>query len=403
MIRNDLIEKLQNEDLDKIFLQHRDIDQGNYRVARIDDNVVCWNPETGMIMDYFYDDQIEKEWFNINLIVPEMDTLNTFEMNRDGVIRKLNHKTGTVSIKKIIYDVEYPQYSIPLDSNKKEKRLTIHRMISFMFIPNDDPEGKPFVDHKDRNTMNYSLTNLRWVSTKENNENKGQSKFCGNFLYEAYEDSEFKNLKFTLTGEEILNSEYDSRTIRSVTVGYDKDRRMSKYRGLYWKTRNLDIENYLNEGETIDDSKWILHHSGKAYIHPLGIVKIASRPGIVTIGHVKHGYRSTYITGIGVCCIHRLVAEVFLNENSPLSRELHIDHIDANRQNNRVENLRICTRVENMNNPLTRERLAKKVLAEGVIYNSISECAKHYGVTRQDITFRVNSKYQKDFSFVTDN
>jgi hypothetical protein len=56
-----------------------------------------------------------------------------------------------------------------------------------------------------------------------------------------------------------------------------------------------------------------------------------------------------------------------------------------------------------MNNPLTRERLAKKVFAEGVIYNSISECAKHYGVTRQDITFRVNSKYQKDFSFVTDN
>ena len=102
MIRNDLIEKLQNEDLDKIFLQHRNIDQKNYRVARIDDNVVCWNPETGMIMDYFYDDQIEKEWFNINLIVPEMETLNTFEMNRDGVIRKLNHKTGTVSIKKII-------------------------------------------------------------------------------------------------------------------------------------------------------------------------------------------------------------------------------------------------------------------------------------------------------------
>ena len=101
--------------------------------------------------------------------------------------------------------------------------------------------------------------------------------------------------------------------------------------------------------------------------------------------------------------VHRAVAEVFLNDNKPIDKNLHVDHLDTNRQNNRVTNLKICTRTENMNNPLTRQAMATKVIAEGVIYNSITECAKHYGLTRQAITFRLNSKYQTDFNYYNED
>ena len=47
-----------------------------------------------------------------------------------------------------------------------------HRLIALQFIPNDDPELKSQVDHKNRNKADYHLDNLRWVSQSENQKNK---------------------------------------------------------------------------------------------------------------------------------------------------------------------------------------------------------------------------------------
>lgn len=58
--------------------------------------------------------------------------------------------------------------------------------------------------------------------------------------------------------------------------------------------------------------------------------------------------------------LHRAMWETFISD---IPNNLCIDHIDTNKNNNRIENLRLVTHKENTNNPLTLSKI-KSVLTE---------------------------------------
>jgi hypothetical protein len=83
--------------------------------------------------------------------------------------------------------------------------------------------------------------------------------------------------------------------------------------------------------------------------------------------------------------VHRIVATAFHGEQP--SEEHIVDHIDTNRRNNRVENLRWITRLDNiLLNPITLRRI---ILA----YGSLDEFFKNPGAP-------VNSKAIKNFEWM---
>ena len=60
-------------------------------------------------------------------------------------------------------------YSVMLSNNGERHRVDIHRLVAICFVPNDDPENKTFVNHKDEDKLNNNADNLEWCTQDYNN------------------------------------------------------------------------------------------------------------------------------------------------------------------------------------------------------------------------------------------
>lgn len=58
---------------------------------------------------------------------------------------------------------------VTLFKDRRKRTAYIHRIVALTFIPN--PLGKNEVDHIDGNSLNNTITNLRWCTSKENGNN----------------------------------------------------------------------------------------------------------------------------------------------------------------------------------------------------------------------------------------
>ena len=132
----------------------------------------------------------------------------------------------------------------------------------------------------------------------------------------------------------------------------------------------LDLISSYTEVRECDfkDRHYSVRDNGAVMRHP----KDGSRPSkldcIWTFGTKDN--RTGYMLWGGVR-VHQIVATAF--HGSPEDQNMVIDHIDTNRCNNRPENLRWVTRLENvLNNPVTRKRITLLLQAHGHTLKAVS-------------------------------
>lgn len=116
----------------------------------------------------------------------------------------------------------------------------------------------------------------------------------------------------------------------------------------------VNCNNFVQEVECIyKEERYLVRDNGALLKHPRKSKRPRPTDGKWTFG--KPNFKTGYME-IASVRVHRIIATAFHGE--PPTPEHVVDHIDTNRQNNRPENLRWLTRLENaLENPITRRRI----------------------------------------------
>ena len=201
-----------------------------------------------------------------------------------------------------------------LSKNNTKKMFYAHRLVAEHFIPN--PNNLPVVNHIDGNKLNNNINNLEWISYSEN-----------------------------------AKHWHDSR-----------ERRMNK-----------PVEYYEQD---LPDEKWEKY--GNYLVSSLGRVRHAQKNNILRPS-IACGYYKVRLSNNGLVedqFIHKLVWKLFSNYDMPDNNTV-IDHIDGNKLNNNINNLRKISLSENVKAALYEQKTnnSAKVVAQ---YSLEGELLKQY-------------------------
>ena len=271
-----------------------------------------------------------------------------------------------------------------LSVNGKIKGYYLHRIVAEHYIENTNK--LPEVNHKDGNFYNNKVSNLEWISKKNNMQHA-----INNGLINKYTRKII--IKNKLTGEvnkfdkliDCANFINCSNGLISQTCN---NKRVDK---LY------DIR-YIEEYKRLDESNLIWKEypeCNKYLVSNTGEIK-NKKTNRIMMGSKQNGYRfvNLFINSSNPKLnrlIHRMVAQTFLEnpENKPI-----VNHKDTNILNNHINNLEWVTAKENMNTLETKKNLKRGKNSKNILQIEISNgeiINKFYGAAEGKEKADINS------------
>lgn len=238
-----------------------------------------------------------------------------------------------------------------LTKNRKTKSFRVHRIVAFEFLP--IIENKLEVNHLFSKTNN-NLSNLEWCTRIENMIHAKQTiKFKKMPITYKIDINTKKIIKIYTKIEELKKDNY---TINSIIKSINTKK---SYKGYFWERDNDIVYN---------DEIWV-SLSDSIYDQ----INIFTKYKVSNYGRIKGWYnrilslnKSNIFETIKLTNnektitikIHRLVLMAF-NILQPEGKN-EVDHIDSNRFNNKLDNLRWANRIDQLNNINSKIKIIEK-------------------------------------------
>ena len=284
---------------------------------------------------------------------------------------------------------------VSLTNENYKKTLLVHRLVALAFIEN--PENKLEVNHKDKNKLNICVSNLEWMSRRENNIHKCQGvKITSNKNKEVLRINKNTNEilekynSIELAGTWVFNNGY-TKTVHNGrnAIGNCLSGLSKLAYNFKWEheNKNNDLENEIWKQVVLEN---IDTKDKQYFVSNLGRFKNSS--GIIMDNYKVNGngYIRVYIYN-KTFALHRLIALAFI-ENTENKEQ--VNHIDGNKLNNSVVNLEFVTNQENqihkfkigLGNNFTR-KITQFDLEMNKIkdFNSIVEASKELNIGKSNI------------------
>lgn len=255
----------------------------------------------------------------INEIWKTIIKYDNYEISSFGRIR--NKKTGHI---KTTSENSSGYYEVTLWKNNKNTKLSVRRLVSENFLKNE--KDKKFLINIDGNKENNKLNNLIFSDTCDTYNIRIDHKIEQHDEFGLINiwDS-FKNI---ISIMDITYKELNNSCVKN-----------EKACGFYWRIYiESDIEGEIWKSAPYFDEKYEVSNKGR--------IRNRKTQRHLSL-HVKNdGYVIVSLKDKNSYIVHRMVGKLFINKNNEEQNE--INHIDGNKQNNKVENLEWCTRKENM-------------------------------------------------------
>ena len=217
----------------------------------------------------------------------------------------------------------------------KNKVYSIHRIVALNFIPN--PNGKPYVNHINCITTDNNVNNLEWVTQKENTSlHNKQTCHPKRVMQIDKNDNIIKIFDSLIEASKSINLSPSS--ISKVLIGQNET--AGGYKWIYENINHYPVNIDLSKGKTISIyNNYIVLPNGTIYntIRKTFVKPIKNASGYCYVTLCTHGIKQNIY-------VHKLVAENFIPNKD---KKTQVNHINKNRDDNKVENLEWVTAIEN--------------------------------------------------------